>query len=75
MNLSVPDDALAALRPIFTQVEGSCEVWTDDEIVRRLFIRGAMEYAKSAGKPFADVTALAAQLRQLVATGGTPGSS
>ena len=68
MNLSVPEEALAALRPIFVQVEGYCDVWTDDEIVRRLFIRGAMEYAKSAGKPFADVTALAAQLRGQVTT-------
>jgi hypothetical protein len=75
VDLSVPEEALAVLRPIFTQVEGYCDVWTDDEIVRRLFIRGAMEYAKSAGKPFADVTALAGQLREMVVTGGTPGSS
>ena len=74
MNLSVPEEALAALRPIFVQVEGYCDVWTDDEIVRRLFIRGAMEYAKSAGKPFSDVTALATQLRGFV-TAGTPESS
>ena len=66
MELSVPEEALVALRPIFTQVEGYCDVWTDDEIVRRLFIRGAMEYAKSAGQPFADVTALAAQLRGML---------
>ena len=62
-NLAVSDDVLEVIRPLFTSVEGMCEVWTDDEIVRRLFIRGAMEYAKSSGKPFDQVTSLAAQLR------------
>jgi len=54
---------MESLRPLFMLVEGYCEVWTDEEIVRRLFIRGAMEYAKSAGKPIDEVTGLAAQLR------------
>ena len=62
-QLTVTDEVLEAIRPLFVAVEGYCEVWTDDEIVRRLFIRGAMEYAKSAGKPFDEVTALAATLR------------
>ena len=63
MNLSVPDAALELLRPMFVDVEGHCEVWTDEEIARRLFIRGAMEYAKSAGKSWDDVMAVAAELR------------
>jgi hypothetical protein len=63
MNLHVPDAALDLLRPMFVDVEGHCEVWTDEEIARRLFIRGAMEYAKSAGKSWDDVMAVAAELR------------
>lgn len=63
IELSVPDDALAVLRPLFTAVEGSCESWSDKEIVRRMLIRGAMEYAKSAGQPWEDVQATAASLR------------
>ena len=63
MNLQVTDAALELLRPMFVDVEGHCEVWTDEEIARRLFIRGAMEYAKSAGKSWDDVMAVAAELR------------
>lgn len=67
--MNVPDTAVDVLRPLFLAVEGSCEAWTDDEIVRRVFIRGAMEYAKSAGKSWDDVMATAAQLRtELAAT-------
>ena len=67
MNLTVGEDVLERLRPLFVTVEGHCEVWTDDEIVRRLFIRGAMEYAKSAGKSWDDTMALAAELRTALA--------
>jgi hypothetical protein len=63
MNVPVSDAALELLRPLFVAVEGSCEARADDEIVRRVFIRGAMEYAKSAGKSWDDVLATAAQLR------------
>ena len=63
MNLEINATALELLRPMFVDVEGQCEVWTDDEIARRMFIRGAMEYAKSAGKSWDDVMAVAAQLR------------
>ena len=63
MNLVISDEVLDLLRPMFVDVEGHCEVWTDDEIARRLFIRGAMEYAKSAGKSWDDVMAIAADLR------------
>lgn len=63
MNNAVPASTLEVLRPLFVAVEGSCEAWTDEEIVRRVFIRGAMEYAKSAGKSWDDVMAVAAQLR------------
>jgi hypothetical protein len=67
MDLTVNEPVLERLRPLFTAVEGYCEVWTDDEIVRRLFIRGAMEYAKSAGKSWDDTMALAAELREALA--------
>ena len=63
MNLEVTEAALDLVRPMFADVEGHCEVWTDEEIARRLFIRGAMEYAKSAGKSWDDVMAVAAALR------------
>lgn len=63
MNLAVPAAALDLVRPLFVAVEGSCEAWSDEEIVRRMLIRGAIEYAKSAGKPWDEVMAVAAQLR------------
>ena len=69
MNLDVPSETIDLIRPMFVDVEGHCEVWTDDEIVRRLFIRGAMEYAKSAGKQWDDVQALAATLREQLPKG------
>lgn len=62
-ELRVPEEALAALRPLFVAVEGSCEAWEDEEVVRRTFIRGAMAYATSAGRPFDEARALAADLR------------
>ena len=64
MQMEIDEETLELLRPIFVMVEGYCEVWTDDEIVRRLFIRGAMEYAKSAGKSWDDVMALAGVVRE-----------
>ena len=64
MQLEIDEATLELLRPIFVTVEGHCEVWTDDEIVRRLFISGAMEYAKSAGKSWDDVMAIAGQVRE-----------
>jgi len=63
MQLAVPDEALATLRRVFTTVEGTCEPWTDDEVVRRTLIRGAMEYARSGGADFDAMSALAADLR------------
>ena len=63
MNLDLSPAVLDLLRPMFVDVEGHCEVWTDSEIARRVFIRGAMEYAKSAGKSWDDVMAVAAELR------------
>ena len=70
MNLAISDEVLELLRPMFVDVEGHCEVWTDEEIARRLFIRGAMEYAKSAGKSWDDVMAVAAALREQLSSGG-----
>jgi len=63
MQFVVPDEALATLRRVFTIVEGACEPWTDEEVVRRTLIRGAMEYARSGGAEFAEMSALAAELR------------
>jgi hypothetical protein len=63
MQFAVPDHVLATLRRVFTAVEGTCEPWLDDEIVRRTLIRGAMEYARSGGATFDEMSALAADLR------------
>lgn len=63
-QLHVGEDALAELRPLFSQVEGSCEVWTDTEILTRLLIRGVMAYGQTAGRDFADIAALAGTVRQ-----------
>ena len=67
MVLDVPDDVLKELRTVFVAVEGACEAWMDDEIVRRVFIRGAMDYVKSSGGDFTAVQAMAAQLRGALA--------
>ena len=63
MNLQCNDEVMATLRPMFAAVEGTCEAWTDEEIVRRVFIRGAMEYARSAGSSWDEMTSMAAGLR------------
>lgn len=65
-TLTVSDDALAQLRPLFSQVEGSCEVWTDDEVVTRMLIRGVLAYGQTAGRPFSEMTELASALRQTI---------
>ena len=67
VQLAVPAEALDILRPLFLAVEGACEAWGDDEVARRVLIRGAMEYAKSAGKPWDEVMAAAAELRTALA--------
>lgn len=67
-QLTVPDEALELLRPLFGKVEGSCEVWTDSEIVTRLLIRGVMAYGQTAGEDFSDMAALAGRLRSSIAT-------
>lgn len=66
-TLTVPDEALERLRPLFSQVEGSCEVWTDAEILTRMLIRGVMAYGSTAGMPFAETSQLAAAIRQEIA--------
>jgi hypothetical protein len=63
VDLRVPESALHTLRPVFLTVEGDCEPWSDDEIVRRMLIRGAMDYAKAAGRPWKEIQELAASLR------------
>jgi hypothetical protein len=63
VNLQVPDTALATLRELFVPIEGDCEPWTDDEVVRRTLIRGAMDYARSAGRPWKEIQGIAAELR------------
>jgi hypothetical protein len=64
MQFAVPDEVLLTLRRVFTTVEGTCEPWLDDEIVRRTLIRGAMEYARSGGATFEEMAALAKELRE-----------
>jgi hypothetical protein len=68
-TLTVPDEALEALRPLFSQVEGSCEVWTDDEIATRILIRGVLAYGQTAGRPFEEMKELARALREQVRAG------
>ena len=65
-TLTVSDEALAQLRPLFSKVEGSCEVWTDEEVVTRMLIRGVMAYGSTAGLPFSETSAMAATLRQTI---------
>ncbi|WP_370327170.1 hypothetical protein [Euzebya sp.] len=67
-TLTVTDDALEVLKPLFSQVEGSCEVWTDAEVVTRMLIRGVMAYGQTAGKPFAEMTEVAKALRTQIET-------
>ncbi|CAN5336827.1 hypothetical protein BH23ACT9_BH23ACT9_24140 [soil metagenome] len=68
-TLTLSDEALAQLRPLFSQVEGNCEVWTDDEILTRLLIRGVLAYGQTAGRPFAEMTQLASTLRATISAG------
>lgn len=68
-RLTVTDEGLEALRPLFSQVEGNCEVWSDGEILTRLLVRGVMAYGQTAGREFSDMSALAAQLREQIETG------
>lgn len=63
INLTVGEAALGRLKELFLAVEGACEAWADDEVVRRILIRGAMEYAKSAGRPWVEVQAVSKDLR------------
>jgi hypothetical protein len=63
MELRVPEEALRLLREVFADAEGACEPWTDAEVVRRTLVRGALEYARSAGRSFEDAQALGRQLR------------
>jgi hypothetical protein len=63
-QLTVDDEALERLRQVFVGVEGTCEAWTDEEIVRRVLIRGAMDYAKAGGAEWPDVQAVATALRR-----------
>lgn len=69
VRLTVPASVVQRLRDVFLPVEGSCEVWSSDEIVRRILIRGAMDYAKSGGAEWDDVAALAKELRGALAAG------
>lgn len=64
MHLEIPADTLRLLRRYFVTVEGACEPWTDLEVVRRVLIRGAMEYVRSAGGDFAEMQTVAGEVRQ-----------
>jgi hypothetical protein len=63
-QLTVDDATIARLREVFIGVEGSCESWTDEEVVTRVLIRGAMDYAKAGGAAWPEVQALAGDLRR-----------
>lgn len=65
-TLTVSDEALERLRPLFSQVEGSCEVWTDAEVLTRMLIRGVMAYGSTAGMAFAETSELASTIRQSI---------
>jgi hypothetical protein len=67
MDLHVDDATLEVLRELFVAVEGTCEAWTADEIVRRVLIRGAMDYAKAGGKQWREVADVASLLRRQMA--------
>lgn len=67
-TLTLSDEVLGELRPLFAEVEGSCEVWTDDEVLTRMLIRGVMAYGQTAGKDFAWTSALAGRIRAAVAS-------
>lgn len=69
-TITVPDEALAELKPIFSAVEGSCEVWTDEEVVTRILIRGLMAYGQSAGRDFSEMSQVAARVRAAIAGTG-----
>ena len=68
-QITMPDEVLAELKPLFSAVEGSCEVWTDEEIVTRMLIRGVMAYGQTAGRDFADTAALAGRVREGLSAG------
>ncbi len=67
-TLTLSDHALDVLRPLFSQVEGACEVWTDEEILTRMLIRGVMAYGQTAGRDFADMATVAGTIRADIAT-------
>ncbi len=69
-TLTLSDDALESLRPLFSQVEGSCEVWTDEEILTRMLIRGVMAYGQTAGRDFSEMAQVAGAIRADIAVGG-----
>lgn len=65
-TVTVSDEVLEQLRPLFSKVEGQCEVWTDEEVLTRMLIRGVMAYGSTAGLPFAETSALASTLREAI---------
>ncbi|MBW3602547.1 MAG: hypothetical protein KY434_07605 [Actinobacteria bacterium] len=67
MELRVPEEALGLLREVFIDAEGACEPWTDAEVVRRTLVRGALEYARSAGRSWEEAQALSRRLRARLA--------
>lgn len=67
-TLTLSDQALQTLKPLFSQVEGSCEVWTDSEILTRMLIRGVLAYGQTAGREFSEMSEVAKSLRAGIVT-------
>ena len=63
VQLTVSDEALGVLKPFFVAAEGSCDVWSDEQVVTGMLIRGLMDYGRSTGTEFAELAAAAKRVR------------
>ncbi|MGI8574218.1 MAG: hypothetical protein ACR2MA_02510 [Egibacteraceae bacterium] len=63
MRIDLPDDVAERLRETVTAVDGSCEPWTSEEVLRKVVVRGTMAYAQSAGWQWDDVQSLGRDVR------------
>ncbi len=63
MRIDLPEDVAGRLREAVVAVDGSCEPWTPEEVLRKALVRGAMAYARSAGWEWDQVQALGRGVR------------